>query len=56
MCGFFFFTFCCCSDLLIAAAEKCIFAKAFTMFSMSFPRTLLSLGVAEEAECIGMKM
>lgn len=52
----FFLSFCYCSGLLIAAAEKCVFAEAFAMSSMSFPRTLLSLGVAEEAEGIGMKM
>lgn len=47
---------CYCSGLLIAAAGKCLFAEAFTLFSMSFPRTPLSLGVAEEADFIGIKM
>lgn len=46
---FFFFPICYCSDLLIAAAEKRIFAEVFTMFTTSVPRTPLCLGVAEEA-------
>lgn len=45
-----------CSGLLIAAAGKCLFAEAFALFSMSFPRTPLSLGVAEEADFIGMEL
>lgn len=53
---FVFPPFCCCSGLLIAAAGKCLFAEAFTLFSVSLPRTPLSLGVAEEADFIGMEV
>lgn len=56
MCVGFFPPFRYCSGLLIAAAGKCLFAEAFALFSMSFPRTPLSLGVAEEADFIGMEM
>lgn len=38
--------------MLIAAAEKCIFAEVFAMFTMSVPRAPLSLGVAEAATSI----
>lgn len=48
--------FCYCSGLLIAAAGNCLFAEAFTLFSVSFPRIPLSLGVAEEADFIGMEV
>lgn len=49
----FFPPICYCSDLLIAAAEKCIFAEVFAMFTMSVPRAPLSLGVAEATVFIG---
>lgn len=42
--------------LLVSAAGKCLFAEAFTLFSPSFPRTPLSLGVAEEADFIGVEV
>lgn len=47
---------CCCSALRMAAAGQCLFAEAFALFSVSFPRTPLSLGVAEEAGFIGMEV
>lgn len=49
----FFFSICYCSDLLIAAAEKCIFAEVFAMFTVSVPRAPLSLGVAEATASVG---
>lgn len=48
--------FCYCSGLLIAAAGKCLFAEVFTLSRVSSPRTPLSLGVAEEADFIAMKL
>lgn len=48
--------FCCCSGLLVSAAGTCLFAEAFALFSLSLPRTPLSLGVAEEADFIGVKV
>lgn len=54
--SWFFPPFCCCNGLLISAAGKCLFAEAFTLFSVCFPRTSFSLGVAEEADLIGVEV
>lgn len=51
-----FSPFCYCSGLLISAAGTCLFAEAFSLFSGSFPRTPLSLGLAEEADFIGLEV